>query len=122
MNNGKQGSLWALPWGEYPGLWLILLLNESRHQFVDLLSTYFTEISPAQKLSLSTLQMTRGHVGRSDEFPQGRRNKNQILDSAKMRNVSRERKKKEKKHDVFLMYRNVKSLWKVNKDFLGKQE
>lgn len=64
------------------------------------------------------LQMTRRSDGRSVEFPKDRENQNQILERLRWK-----RKKKEKTCGVFLIHGNVKfHPWRVNKDFLGKQE
>lgn len=52
--------------------------------------------------SLSMLQVTRGGIGRSAEFPKDRGNQNQVLESAKMKNTSWKRKNKRKKC-VFLI-------------------
>lgn len=47
------------------------------------------------------LQVTRGGIGRSAEFPKDRGNQNQVLESAKMKNISWKRKNKRKKMCIF---------------------
>lgn len=48
------------------------------------------------------LQVARGGIGRSAEFPKDRGNQNQVLESAKRKNISWKRKNKRKKC-VFLI-------------------
>lgn len=49
---------------------------------MDLQSTYFIERFSARRSSLSLLQITRGNVGRTAEFPKERGDQNQVLESA----------------------------------------
>lgn len=55
------------------------------------------EMFSPQRAPPSVLQVTRGAVRRSAEVPEDRRNQNQVLERAEMRNVSWKREKEEEK-------------------------